>query len=702
MPSTMKNAVSLLIAVLICLTVTLQAGEITIQQAKKVANSFYFERNSNIKTLDFKDNFIEKTYPVSISTQTVMYFINFIDGGWVAISGYDATIPIIAYSISGNYNSDFQPDNFKAWVSQYKSQIYEAINSNVLPSKETLASWSHYLYGTSDELSRYKQGRSVEPMIVSTWDQGLYYNEMCPPDAGPGGHCLTGCVPTCMGQIANYFRWPQTGVGSYSYDGGIYGTLSANFGESYYNYNEMPASAIENSLAMAQLIYHLGVSCDIVYGPSSSGMYNHKAAYSLRTYFKYSPETQYLYRDSTNLNWDSVIIAHLDQKIPMYYAGWSVPNINGHAFVCDGYQNDNYFHFNWGWSGSNDGYFYTGNLNPGGNNFNLAQELIINCFPDTVAYTYPLYCSGSDTLRSNIGTIGDGSGPIYNYTENQECSWLISPVDSVEFITISFYNFETDVNDTLFIYDGSSDNSSMLGAFSGSAVPEDIISSGDELFVKFKSDNQGVAQGWLFGYSSEKPVFCSNNVIIEPTGNISDGSGPANYQNLTTCIWMIQPTSSEEIELSFTEFSTEYNHDFVSVYDGSDKIGEFSGNELPPPQIATSGMMTIVFSTNSSNTENGWQAYFSTGTVGVDHTDGLSQVKLFPVPANNLLNIDCSNSSKITHIKIYNIMGKEVLSMSDSLNGIKNIDTSSLLDGVYLIDLSNAINKLTRKIVISH
>ena len=122
-------------------------------------------------------------------------------------------------------------------------------------------------------------------------------------------------------------------------------------------------------------------------------MWNHKAAYSLRTYFNYSPETQYLYRDSTNLDWDSVIVAHLDQKIPMYYAGWSVPNINGHAFIIDGYQTEDYFHFNWGWSGSYDGYFYLDNLVPGGNNFNLAQELVINCYPDTMNYSYPYYCS---------------------------------------------------------------------------------------------------------------------------------------------------------------------------------------------------------------------------------------------------------------------------------------------------------------------
>lgn len=95
-------------------------------------------------------------------------------------------------------------------------------------------------------------------------------------------------------------------------------------------------------------------------------MYNHKAAYAFRTYFKYAPETQYVFRDSTNMNWDSLLVAHLDRKMPLYYAGWSVPNVNGHAFVCDGYQGTGYYHFNFGWGGSYNGYYYTQNLTPGG------------------------------------------------------------------------------------------------------------------------------------------------------------------------------------------------------------------------------------------------------------------------------------------------------------------------------------------------
>lgn len=180
-------------------------------------------------------------------------------------------------------------------------------------------------------------------------------------------------------------------------------------------------------------------------------MYNHKAAYSLRTYFKYSPQTQYVFRDSTSLDWDSLIIAHLDRRMPLYYAGWSVPNDQGHAFVCDGYQGTDYFHFNFGWSGSFDGYFYIDNLTPGGNNFNLAQELIINCYPDTVNYTYPSYCNSAlTTLKFREGTIDDGSGPLHNYQPTAVCNWLLMPQtdeDSISNITLTFDTFEINPSD---------------------------------------------------------------------------------------------------------------------------------------------------------------------------------------------------------------------------------------------------------------
>lgn len=677
------------------------ANRITVDQAKTVAHNFYFERFNHSRQLDYADVFVADTYTLKMESQNVIYFINFIESGWIAVSASDAVIPVIAYSFEGSYSPLNPPSNFLSWISQYQKQISFVITQNKQPTPEAKELWSHYLTNVPHGLSLYKAGRNVELLLTTTWNQGLYYNEMCPADPdGPGGHCYAGCVPTAMGQVCNYFRFPRTGTGSYSYQCPPYGELSADFGSSNYDWDEMPVNVSKNSFATAQILYHLGVSCDLVYGPNGSGMYNHKAAYALRTYFKYSPETRYVYRDSTNLNWDSLLISHLDRKIPMYYAGWSVPNVNGHAFVCDGYQDSNYFHFNWGWSGSYDGYFYTDNLSPGGSNFNLAQEVIINCFPDTINYQYPVYCQGTDTIRSIAGTIDDGSGPVYNYEDNLDCSWLISPADSVNFITLEFLKFDTRENDTLFIYDGNSDNTPLLGSFSGTNVPSNITSSSDELFIKFSTDTENTAGGWLISYSSNIPQYCSNLVIIEPTDTISDGSGPANYHNLTMCLWMIQPEAGLDITLSFLEFSTEEDHDFVVIYDGTDKIGEFSGSGLPADLTAYNGTMTVVFSTNSSITDAGWEAYYTTSPVNTREIDIIDQVKVFPNPANNSLNIELPETVALADVCLYDLYGREVIKSEGVNCKLLTVNTSELSEGIYLIKISLEDHTISKKVII--
>lgn len=697
-----RKAIILLVTILLILP-QLHANEVTLDQAKTVAHNFYFERYNSSLQLDFSDNFIADIFSLSTETIEVIYIINFEKGGWVAVSASDAVIPIIAYSFEGYCNQQKAPANFSSWISQYKKQIHWAITQNYKPNVKSQDLWSHYLTGSQKDFSLYNPSDYVEPLITTTWDQGLYYNEMCPSDpGGPGGHCYVGCVPATMGQICNYFRFPQTGTGSYSYECPPYGELSVDFENSSYDWNQMPTNVSTNSHATAQILYHLGVSCDLVYGPDGSGMYNHKAAYALHTHFKYSPETQYVYRDSTNLDWDSLLVTHLDQKIPMYYAGWSVPNINGHAFVCDGYQDSSYYHFNWGWSGSYDGYFYTDNLTPGGSNFNLAQELIINCFPDTVNYQYPLSCQGADTISSVSGTIDDGSGPIYNYENDLDCSWLISPADSVNFIILEFVKFDTHENDTLFIYDGNSEEAELIGSYSGNNVPASITSSSDELFIKFKTDTENTNGGWLIGYSSDIPLYCSNSMLTEPVGTISDGSGPANYHNLTTCLWMIQPGSGLDITLSFNEFYTEEGFDYVSVYDGADEIGEFSGGELPPNLTAYSGMMTVVFATNSSITESGWEAIYTTSPVGTDEIIVRDQVIIFPNPTSNVLNIEFTDMVSYADVSFYNLYGKEVV----KYNGINcssiKLQTNELAEGLYIIEITQNNQRIIEKVIIRH
>ncbi|MEZ5195330.1 MAG: C10 family peptidase [Bacteroidales bacterium] len=691
------------------------AQTVSLSGAQKVAKNFYFERINQYDSKPIEEIKITESFEIKTDEAVQYYAFNIDPKGYVIISGIRNVVPVLAYSFNSHYGENNQPSQFIAWMEQYKEQIIYANENGLSPTQNIEADWERLITDNPENLKALKGEKEVSPMLISTWDQGTFYNQMCPADpAGPGGHCLTGCVATAMGQLCYYFRWPITGTGSYTYQHPVYGTISANFEETTYDWNGMINSLEGQNLAVAEVISHMGVSVDMDYGPAGSGMWNHKAAYSLRTYFKYAPETEYLYRDSTNLDWDSVIVAHLDRNIPMYYAGWSVPNVNGHAFIIDGYQTEEFFHFNWGWGGSYDGYFYLDQLNPGGSNFNLAQELVINCYPDTANYNYPVYCSGPETLTSLNGTIDDGSGYIFNYEDNTNCSWLIDPQsieDSVTKIVLEFIRFDTETGvDELIIYDGPDASSPVLGTFSGNNVPNEIESSGNKVFITFITNEEGNAPGWFLNYESVTPVWCNGmEVLTEPIGTISDGSGSFYYQNGSTCMWNIQPPNAETLTLSITDFVTEEVKDVVKIYDaGNNQLlatysGSYSSGNLPEPVTSPSGKMMVTFSSNTTVQMQGWTASYSITTDMGEFTDNPYEVILYPNPFNDEITLYMNFSrvqDVIFSVTDFNgkVLKKEVI--TNEIGRInRTINLSELPSGVYLLKLNGIDGNAFRKLV---
>jgi len=692
-----------------------QFEPVSKEKALIVAKNFYYERISQTRQITFESLGFKEIQTISRNGKPLYFVINF-HQGFVMVSAYENLQPVFAYSLEQPFFSPEKEENFKAWMSQYEAQIEEAIENDFSPSPEITARWEKY----SDpgfHLNRIERLRDIQPMLTSKWDQGKYYNEMCPADpAGTAGHCVTGCVATALGQLAYYFRFPETGTGSYAYYHPTYDTISANFGNTTYKWDEMTNSLYESTPAAAELIFHFGVSVDMVYGPNSSGMYNHKAAYSLRTFFKYSPETQYLYRDSTTLDWDSVIMAHLERKIPMYYAGWDVPNISGHAFILDGCQGTDFYHFNWGWSGSYDGYFYIDQLNPGGSNFNLAQELVINAFPDTSNYEYPGYCSGFKHLTSFNGTFEDGSGPAYISQQNSNCSFLIDPqseIDSVTSISLSFQRFDLSENeDFLKVYDGENESAPLLATFSGNEIPATVTSGSNKMFVVYESGSSAEADGFFASYSSNRPEWCSGMTVLNSqTNELTDGSFDFLYQNNSICMWQIIPQGAASTTLYFTKFDTEQDFDLLKVYNLANNTllatisGHYDAGNPPPPVTSPSGKMFITFTTNSTVRADGWDAWYLASSVGIDENDYEAVFSIHPNPAKDELFVNIPDlSDKNPEVKILNCLGKIIFSKQDlsSTENLVTLDISHLADGLYFVQIKNNNVNLIKKLIIQH
>ncbi|NQV01718.1 MAG: C10 family peptidase, partial [Bacteroidia bacterium] len=703
-------------------------GNVTTEKASQVAIRFISERISPDLFPGSTEIKVIETFAIRNHETPLYYIFNLNPEGWIAVAADDVVFPILAYSFEGAYRENNHAPQFTAWMKQYEDQIRYAIRENVPPFPQTEEMWSS-LTDTGYRMPELRRSRfaslaasascsdaEVSPLITTHWDQSPWYNEMCPADpVGPMGHCVAGCVPVCMAQVMYYFRWPETGIGSYTYTEPNYGVLTADFGATTYEWNEMTNSINRSNLAIAELIYHLGVSCDLQYGPDGSGMYNHKTAYSLRTFFKYAPETQYLYRDSTTLNWDSVLIAHLDRKIPMYYAGWSDPNISGHAFVCDGYQDSSFFHFNFGWGGSSDGYFYTSDLTPGGSNFNLAQEMVTNCFPDTVNYTYPVQCAGDLEFTQKMGSFEDGSGPVDDYLSTANCSWMIDPqtsADSVTSVTLSFDRIATNPADFVTVYDGETTSDPVLGAYSGELIPPEVTTTGSQLLVTFEAGSQLPDNGFLAHYKANMPVWCTGTTTIKSdTAEISDGSFDFNYYNSSMCKWKVETESGDPLTIHFKSFDTEEGKDFLTIYDlgtGDTLVslsGHYTSGNMPDSVTAPSGKMFFIFMTNSTVTADGWEIYYpKKPNISVNELNGIRNLALFPNPASDRITVRFTSiTASPVQLVVLTSDGRPVWEAKWEAqlgeNG-KEINLTGLKAGIYLVRMTSEDDTTMAKLII--
>jgi hypothetical protein len=326
----------------------------------------------------------------------VYFYVFNTDNGFVIVAGDDNVKPVLAYSTEKKFFPEKMSPDVYNWLNNYKVQIRDVMENEQLvkPSAAVTREWTSLLNSTPSAMAVGKTN-SVTPLLKTTWDQTPYYNALCPYDYNSGKRAVTGCVATAMAQVMKFWGSPSKGSGFHSYSSQSFGTLSADFGNTTYDWSSMPSSINSNNTAIATLMYHCGVSVDMNYGVESSGAYaissgspvTNCAEYALKTYFGYKSTLSGLERvDYSDVTWLTKIETELDAGRPVIYTGFG--SGGGHCFVADGYDSRNYLHFNWGWSGYYNGYFTIDALNPGGvgtgggsGGYNSGQQVIIGIEP---------------------------------------------------------------------------------------------------------------------------------------------------------------------------------------------------------------------------------------------------------------------------------------------------------------------------------
>ena len=276
--------------------------------------------------------------------------------GFVIISALDE---VLAYSLTSEMPAQENlPEHIAYWLDLYNTS-------------------TDYLVTHPEERRIISKGnREVAPLLTSIWGQGCYHNNLCPVISnGPCGHASAGCVAIAMAQIMYYHKQPLHGTGSLSYYVPNHGSLSADFEHTTYDWEHMVDTLHDYNIPIALLVLHCGISVRMMYGAHLSLASSTDAAEAFRQYFNYFFSSYLLRKDIDDEDWITLIKGDLDTGHPIYYSGST--NLNGHAFVCDGYDSNDLFHFNFGWDGVADGYYSIDD--PYG--FSNGQGIICNLFP---------------------------------------------------------------------------------------------------------------------------------------------------------------------------------------------------------------------------------------------------------------------------------------------------------------------------------
>jgi hypothetical protein len=713
----MKRILILFIVLLIGISFSALAKKVEIPDARLIAKNTYYEQVNRHDAVPYQSIAITGEFVETYNNHDVYYVFNINDTkGFVIISADDICYPVIGFSFESSYSTSGQAEGFVYWMNERKKEIASNIENNIKADDNTTAMWQHLFTTDVSKLQNPEKSiMDVAPLLTSNWDQGFPYNDMVPIDTvncnSFGGHVTTGCIATAMAQIMYYWRWPNTGVGSHTDTYNNYGTLYADFGATTYDWNGMTNQPSSECDPVSLLMYHNGIAVNMQYnadGQCSSGAYTQDVASALRNYFRYSTSAIYVKKiNYSTANWNALLQADLDAGEVIQYSGQGPSG--GHSWVCDGYQATNYYHFNWGWSGQDNGYYYLTNLDPGGDTFNNGQEAVVHITPDPAQY--PLFCTGTtyDTTY-DYGTIEDGSGPVANYQHNSNCSWLIAPDDSMSSINLNFSRFNTDPADILTVYDGPTTASTVLGTFSGSTLPTvTVASTGPQMLVTFVSTGSTTANGFLLTYNGNPATFCNNNnTLTGETGSFGDGSGKFKYRNGTNCRWNIQPPDATSITINFTNFNTEANKDVVQIYNlvNSTKVGEYSGDHTATPLdpvTVTSGKAKIIWSSNNRIRGEGWDASYSI-TVGTNDQKAFEDLSIFPNPTDGMLNIKFTmNEIQSVRIEILSLKGETIYSQNlGNFKGTfdKQVDLSSLAKGIYILRLISDRGTTNEKIVL--
>jgi hypothetical protein len=416
-----------LLLLLFIISSDVHAGTVTIADAQSVALNFFKVNNPALNGATLTATLKYTKTEANNAMDFYVFDMNPVRG-FVIVAADDRVIPILGYSTESNFNTDFSHIGLNHWVNKTATKIHLAVQNNVAADARIQGLWSAYRQGINPNVSR---SGGVGPLCATTWDQEAnspppyLYNLYCPYNSTDQQRALTGCVATAMAQVMKRWNYPAQGTDSFSYVDEVangysnnYGTQSSDFAAHTYQWSNMPViltgtETAYDDTAVGLLMYDCAVSVGMDFGDDNENGSGANALLAneipfgdsncsqvaLPKYFGYDIDSiRGVFQDSFSSSaWVALIENEFNLGRPVIYEG-NDPTQGGHAWVCDGYDAQNYLHMNWGWSGAGNGFFAWDSLttNVGGIFDPVdSEDALIGILPKSIS-------AGINTLSGNV------------------------------------------------------------------------------------------------------------------------------------------------------------------------------------------------------------------------------------------------------------------------------------------------------------
>uniref|UniRef100_A0A7N6B4B9 Neuropilin n=1 Tax=Anabas testudineus TaxID=64144 RepID=A0A7N6B4B9_ANATE len=237
-------------------------------------------------------------------------------------------------------------------------------------------------------------------------------------------------------------------------------------------------------------------------------------------------------------------------------------------------------------------------------------------------------CGGN--IRISTANYLTSPGYPMSYPPSQRCVWVISAPGPHQRILINFNpHFDLEDRECKYDYvevrDGVDENGQLVGKYCGKIAPSPVISSGNQLFIKFVSDYETHGAGFSIRYEIFKTgPECSRN-FTSNSGVIKSPGFPEKYPNNLDCTFMILAPKMSEIILEFESFELEPDltppagvfcrYDRLEIWDGfpgvGPYIGRYCGQNTPGRIISYTGILALTINTDSAIAKEGFSANFT-------------------------------------------------------------------------------------------